>query len=270
MKGTTRLRAAGVLSRLMKKCIGLFACHSREGGNPVFPGPWIPRSSRGMTNRGLLRHPACGSAAGFTLLELMISFAIIGVIAAIMAGALRLGFQTVERGEKKIEALERLRSSISIMDSQIQSFIPITFDDQGERRFFFSGSREELEFSTNYSIWGGEKGYVVTRYSVETDGNGKKSIAVKEHTVGSEASREARLFNPMDDIYFEYFFKEPTDEKGSWTEEWTEKTSTPQKIRVHLVEGARDIAWIAPVRAVGTLAQPAASRPDSLFPLRKP
>lgn len=205
---------------------------------------------------------ARGASSGFTLLELLISFALLGVIVAIMASALRLGFRTVASGEGKVDAIERFRSSVGIIDAQIQSLCPLTFDDQGERKLMFSGGRASLEFPTNYSIWGGEKGYVIVRYAVEADTSGKRIITVTEHLVGTETTRTARLFNPIDDIYFEYFYKGPTDEKGSWVDDWTETKTTPEKIRLHLVDGSQEITWIIPARTVGSVTQqPAGQQP---------
>src|SRR3989337_2471377 len=69
-------------------------------------------------------------SAGFTLLELLISIVMLGIIMVILVGALRLGFRSVESGEKKIESFERMRVSLSIIDSQIQSQIPLTYQNE--------------------------------------------------------------------------------------------------------------------------------------------
>src|SRR3989337_1653647 len=68
-----------------------------------------------------LQSPISNSrSAGFTLLDLIISITIIGIMVLIIAGATRLGFRSVDAGEKKIESLERMRSSLSLISSQIQ------------------------------------------------------------------------------------------------------------------------------------------------------
>ena len=64
------------------------------------------------------------SSRGFTLLELLISLVMIGVIALIIAGAIRLGVRSVSKAEEKIDFLERTRASFHIIDSQIQSQVP--------------------------------------------------------------------------------------------------------------------------------------------------
>ena len=185
---------------------------------------------------------------GFTLLELMISIAIVGLIVVIVSAAMKLGIESVDKGERRINSLERIRTSLQIIDSQIQSMIPLTYDDDGERKPYFSAGRESLQFATNYSIWGGAQGYTVVTYSVENDSSGRKTMKASESIVGMSNSRETGLLGSYDQIYFEYFYKGPTDEEGSWTEEWTDETNIPPKIKLHLVSGMRDFALIIPVR----------------------
>ncbi len=189
-----------------------------------------------------------GDSRGFTLLELTISIAILGLIVVIVAGALRLGIQSVERGERKIDALERIRTSLNIIEAQIQSMTSLTYDDNGEKKRYFKADQDSLQFSTNYSIWGGQKGYIVVSYTVGTDNNGKQSMKASETIVGMTNAREASLLGSFDKIYFEYFSKGPTDEKGSWVDNWTDDDNIPGKIRLHLVSAQNDFAFIIPIR----------------------
>jgi len=206
---------------------------------------------------------------GFTLLELTVSIAIIGLIVLIVAAAMRLGYRTVDSGEKRIESLERMRASVNIVDSQIQSEMPLTYDDEGETKFYFKGERKFMQFATNYSIWGGEKGYVVAAYKVESGDNGKEVLYVSENIVGVESKRETKLFDNFETIYFEYFFKDPTEEEGEWVEQWTDEVNIPEKIKLHLVEGTMDRSIIIPFRARGSL-QAAPGTPGSVVPPRQP
>ena len=71
---------------------------------------------------------------GFTLLELMISIVILGIMILILMGGLRLGYRSVEAGEKKMGTLERVRATMNLMDAQIQSEIPLTYEADGEKK----------------------------------------------------------------------------------------------------------------------------------------
>jgi len=200
------------------------------------------------------------SCKGFTLLELLISLVMIGGIAIIITGAMRLGIRTVSTGETKIDHLERTRASFNIVDSQIQSQMPLTFEENGEKKYYFQGEKEYIQFSTNYSLWGGQKGYVTVRYKVESDDRGKQFLVVSENIIGTNSNREARLFTSADAIHFEYFFKDPTEEKGKWVEKWTDTVNIPEKVNVHLIYGAKDLSMIIPMRTSGSLSQASSTR----------
>ncbi len=195
----------------------------------------------------------------------MVSFALLGIIVVVIAGAMRLGFRSVEAGEKKVGALERLRASVAIVNSQIQSHNPLTFDDDGEKKSYFDGQRESLQFSSNCSIWGGQMGYVVVKYEVGREDDGKMKLTASETFIGTEESRETTLFKSMDDIYFEYFYKDPTEETGSWTDTWTDDANIPQKIRLRMNYKDKDFSMIIPVRVSGSPGQPSAPGVQSFF-----
>lgn len=191
--------------------------------------------------------------AGFTLLELTISIMLIGIIVLIVVGAMRLGMRSVESGERKIDSSERAQSSLNIIDSQIQSFVPLSYvSEDGTRTYYFKGERESMQFSTNYSIWGGERGYVTVTYSVRTGDSGRQVLYASENVVGMEGTRETSLFDSFERIYFEYFFKEPTEQEGKWVDQWTDDTSTPKKVRLHFIEGPNDLSMIIPFRVRGS------------------
>jgi general secretion pathway protein J len=185
---------------------------------------------------------------GFTLLELTISIAMIGIIVLIIVGAMRLGLRSIDSGEKRIEYLERIRSSLNIIDSQIQSQIPINFSEDGLKKYYFKGDKESLQFSTNYSIWGGQKGYVMVTYRVVSDNSGKQVLYTSENVIGLNNNREVKLSDAFDMIYFEYFYKDPTEEEGKWMEQWADDVNIPEKLRLHFVEGTKDLTMIIPVR----------------------
>jgi prepilin-type N-terminal cleavage/methylation domain-containing protein len=191
---------------------------------------------------------------GFTLLELMISMLLILLVVVITTGALRLGYRSVESGEKRIDAQERFRTSLNLIESQIQSGIPISTAAEGGVKYHFRGEPDALQFSSNHSIWDGRRGYLIADYRVEPDANGMKKLVASENTIGMPDKRETLLMNAMDDIHFEYFTTSITEE-GSWSSRWTEDTSIPIKVRVHLVYRGKDFSTVIPIRIKPAFAQ---------------
>lgn len=196
------------------------------------------------------------------MLELMISVTLIGIIVLIVAGAMRLGYRSVDAGERKIESLERMRASLTLIDSQIQSEIPLTIDEDGSRKYYFKGDKGTLLFPTNHSLWGGQAGYVVVTYTAVPDAGGKQTLWISESIIGAANKNETKLFESLDEVSFQYFYKGPTDEQGSWVDQWTDNTDIPEKVRVRFVQGARELSLVIPMRTRGSLArQPSVSQP---------
>ncbi|MBI5050013.1 MAG: prepilin-type N-terminal cleavage/methylation domain-containing protein [Nitrospirae bacterium] len=192
-----------------------------------------------------------GRRAGFTLLELIIAVTIIGIIVLMVMGAMRLGFRSVSSGEKKMESLERMRASLTIIDSQIQSGIPVTYMENGNLKYYFKGQRGLLQLSTNYSLWDRQRGYVVVTYRVVSDIFGKKSLYASENIIGIKDKREVKLLDGFDEIYFEYFHKDPIDGREAWIEEWRDNLYIPEKVRLHIIDGTKRLSINIPVRARG-------------------
>lgn len=191
---------------------------------------------------------------GFTLLELMISMLLILLVVVITTGAMRLGYRSVESGEKRINAQERFRTSLNVVESQIQSGIPFGTTAEGSVKYYFRGEPDALQFSSNYSIWDGRRGFLIADYRVEQDANGKKRLVASENTIGMSDKRETLLMDAMDDIRFEYFSTSIT-EGGSWSSRWTDDTKIPNKVWVHLVYRGRDFSTIIPIRIKPILTQ---------------
>ena len=195
------------------------------------------------------------SNAGFTLLELIISITLVAIIVLIVAGAASLGYRSFNSGEKKLNAVERLRASLIIIDAQIQSGVPLTLEDGGVKQYYFVGEQDSLKFSTNHSIWGGQRGYVIVNYRVETDEKGKRTLFASEYKVGMEIQKETKLLEGFNEITFDYFSQDVTEEEGEWITQWVDEEMMPTKIKLKLVQGSTSLAYIIPVRVGGEIGE---------------
>jgi len=193
--------------------------------------------------------------AGFTLLELIISITLVAIIVLIVAGAASLGYRSFSTGERKLNAIERLRASLIIIDAQIQSGVPLTLEDGGVKQYYFAGEQDSLKFSTNYSIWGGQRGYVIVNYRVDTDDRGKRTLFASEYKVGMENQKETKLLEGFDEITFDYYQQDATEEEGEWITQWVDEEMMPTRIRVNLVRGSNSLSYIMPVRVGGAIGE---------------
>ncbi|OPY70888.1 MAG: general secretion pathway protein J [Syntrophorhabdaceae bacterium PtaU1.Bin034] len=194
--------------------------------------------------------------AGFTLLELLVSIVLFSSILLIVSGAVRLGYRSVSSGEKKINDMERLRSSLSIIEAQIQSALPLSYQQgQGVKQLYFQGTEHSLRLATSYSIRGGQKGYVIVEYRAVMDDGGTWSLYESENMVGTRNPRETILLRALTEIHFDYFFKDPTEESGKWTSTWNDPVALPEKVRIRLAAGRNDVSLVVPMRVQKLLAR---------------
>jgi len=82
--------------------------------------------------------------------------------------------------------------------------------------------------------------------------NGKQILYASENVAGIDTKRETVLLDNFEQIYFEYFFKDPTEEEGSWKEQWSEELLIPAKVKLHFMNGNTDLALIIPIRVQGS------------------
>lgn len=207
------------------------------------------------------------SNKGFTLLELMISMTIFSVIVLIIFGAMRLGYRSIEKAEKTTEFLERMRTTLNIIDSQFQSQIPLTYEENGEKKLYFVGQKESVQFSSNYSVWSGQRGYVKVMYNVEQDANGRIALYVTENTISIDNSRKTMLLQGFEGISFQYFFKDPLNEAGEWRNEWTETLSLPDKVAINIFDRSRKVSMNMLIELRNKYLQ---SVPAPTMPVREP
>jgi general secretion pathway protein J len=199
------------------------------------------------------RHRRCPDH-GFTLLELLVAMSLLVMIVSIMMGALRLAYRSVAAGERKMEYQERFRTVAAVMDAQIQSQLPLTYEAESGKANYFHGDAKNLRLTTAYSIWGGRQGYVLVDYRVEADDGGGETLYAYEQTPGIEGKRETRLFTAATEMSFDYFTREPSDDAGKWSEQWDDENLLPAAVGLHVRYGTRKLAFQFPVRSLGETA----------------
>jgi general secretion pathway protein J len=188
---------------------------------------------------------------GFTLIELLVSITLIMVLTVLVLGAMRLSYRSLSSGEKITASTERLRTSIGIIDAQLQSAFWHMLsgeDNEKERKICFAASREKLQFTSNYSLWGSRRGYLMVIYEVLENDNGRKTLQASESMVGCNSVKRTKLLDGLDDMYFEYY-EQPQEGDPRWVEQWKDEQKAPEKIRMHIVDKSHHEVLIIPMRA---------------------
>lgn len=199
---------------------------------------------------------------GFTLLELMLSLAILGVVLLIIFGALRIGTRAWEKGEKDVAIQQRQRAVLGLMGQQIAS--ACLFEIKvGDEPFYFKGSEGTIEFvSRNPIVPGALTGVVYVKYMIQAaDGEGKKRLMLYEKDAGflkkedleaMEAADFFTLISGIQNIQFEYLKraedKDETDWQASWDPSEDEEMPLAVKIILKQSKDTAPIDLIVPIR----------------------
>ncbi|MFH0731100.1 MAG: type II secretion system protein [Pseudomonadota bacterium] len=91
-------------------------------------------------------------ASGFTLLELLVSVTIVAVIVTLVMGALRVGIQAWEKGERQVETSQRVRSVLDMFSRQISSIHVKKLTNAAEMPFCIRGTHKTIEFLSDVSM----------------------------------------------------------------------------------------------------------------------
>ena len=199
---------------------------------------------------------------GFTLLELMLSLAIMGVVLLIIFGALRVGTRAWEKGEKDVAVHQRQRAVLGLLSQQIASACVYEIK-MGDDAFYFKGSEETIEFvSRNPIVPGALTGVVFVKYMIQAgNGDRKKQLKLYEKDAGFlkkedlESQREEDLFTlipGIQDLQFEYLKGDDDGSETEWQTSWnpSEKTGLPLAVKIVLKqnEGTAPIKLIVPIQ----------------------
>lgn len=203
---------------------------------------------------------------GFTLLELMISFTIVGLILVIVFGALRIGVRAWEKGEKDVDMHQRERIVLDLVKAQIASASATEITGKEAEQFRFKGEAETMSFISDLPIVPTNiYGMVFVKYMIRrADGiKGYKLVVYEKNLAFIDKERtmkdpdESEFFDLIPvakDIRFEYLqYAENGLETPEWQEFWDSEKNEGPPIAVRLViqmdETAVPLTTIARIEA---------------------
>ena len=108
------------------------------------------------------KHVAMPAAPGFTLMELLVSFSLIGLVAVFIHLGYSVGLGAREKAEASLEAWQASNASLDVLSRQIASMAPYVTRQEHEERpvevLLFQASPRSLGFVTTWSAVSGFAG----------------------------------------------------------------------------------------------------------------
>lgn len=165
---------------------------------------------------------------GSTLIELLISLSILGVILLIILGGFRIGIRAWETGDRDVDQAQRLQMVVSILKRQLSSASGQTIAVEDEAPFMFRGDAASMTFVSAVSVVpGNEAGNARVEYRVapedEADGYAleimeQPFLGKGKKTDGDKEVQAHLLLSGAEEIRFEYL--RITPEEALWQTEW--------------------------------------------------
>ncbi len=194
--------------------------------------------NRIMTHRR--RKP--GDCSGFTLLELLISLTLLGLIAAVLFGGLRFGLRAADIGSERLDRSRELLLAQSFLRRQLGQAIPLARGrDQGQAVAWFDGGRDAIEFIAPMPAHLGLGGlYRVTLRTTGEPGSRRLTLVQRMFRPNDEGASAATdggittLIDGIEGLRFDYYGAASPDDRPRWESEWTEMETLPELIRVRV------------------------------------
>ncbi len=170
------------------------------------------------------------SSSGFTLLELIVSMAILSMIAVIIGSGFRLGLKAWERGGQETEAVQTMRVLSGLVFQQLKSAYPYKAKIDDEDVVIFKGEEDSMIFVTTLSApYPG--GFKWVRY-LHKDGMllYKEGMLPDKELIDNISGDEEVLETDVEEVNFEYY----SNDEEEWKDSWEFSDKLPGAVRARI------------------------------------
>nr|WP_295771941.1 prepilin-type N-terminal cleavage/methylation domain-containing protein [Rhodoferax sp.] len=190
---------------------------------------------------------------GFTLLELLISITLLGLILVLLFGGLRLGVRSWDAVQKQVDSLNTVRSVENFLRSEIALTYPYRWKQAPGQRMAFLGERNKLSFVTQLPSRVGAGGLYAVSVELEHLDSGKRVVwrqlplnprgqDFSELAQAKEMVLAATELNTVEDIWLTYYGRESESAPPRWLDRWESDVRLPMLVRIQ-VKFADNTDW---------------------------
>ena len=204
---------------------------------------------------------------GFTLLELLISLALIGLMVVLLFGALRFASKAWDSGEARLERDTTIGLAWQYLSDRFREArkLSVPVASLSGSHFFFEGEAEAVEFVSPMPAYLGSGGLYIIRLQ-KAHREGREQLILRRwlyhpevmsgqselpqwqplsedgpYRIGKERPElrawysESVLVDELKGLRFSYYGRqEPADEEGQWNDDWLERRQLPLLVRMEI------------------------------------
>lgn len=193
-----------------------------------------------------------GRQRGFTLLELIVALVLLGLLSAVLFGSVRLAGRSTDRGEAAVENASSMRLAQQFLRANLESQHPLRMRKMLEWPLLFSGTQDELRYTSTLPprVNGGGIWY----YRLAVIADDPRSPLVLERVIPDVTAERIPEFTDAersvlaDDIAslaIGYFGRDPDaapSAEPTWRDAWSDTQKLPLLIRID-VQPKRGSPW---------------------------
>ncbi|MBM85669.1 MAG: hypothetical protein CMM47_06570 [Rhodospirillaceae bacterium] len=160
--------------------------------------------------------------AGFTILELLVGFTLLGLLVVVLAGGLRTSFEISERLTDRTFGLRDLAKAHRILRQQTETAFPLHDQDAQRPIVRFEGTETTI-FSVGPAGPSAVGGLIDRELRIFPGGEMKIRTRRGKETVSVRLPKGAR---------FEYFGSQQGNSKARWQSNWSGHKNLPDLVRL--------------------------------------
>jgi len=172
--------------------------------------------------------------AGFTLLELLVAIALLGLLSVALLGSTRFGIQVWARSENAMANLNRVRHVQTMLTEELTRAYPMfVASGSSEAHVAFDGDADSVTFLTpDQSLPG-----ALTRVRIAISSNDAETVLTRSSTLelsASSSTEKTVLLQRVKAVSLSYFGSDKIDVPPTWRNTWHNEARLPSLIRIRV------------------------------------
>jgi general secretion pathway protein J len=181
------------------------------------------------------------NARGFTLVEVIIAFALLALLSLFMFQSFRYAGLATEKGTERNEQHEDMRRAQDFLRQHLEEMLPLRYQKQLGQPLRFVGAPDRLVYVAPVISRIAEGGVMWWELSAKRQGEGQIFAIRRAAMTGDESDAPAfdekdqsTLGEKVASVKFSYYDQPDPQLSGNWVESWSDDQRLPNLIRVEV------------------------------------
>lgn len=189
---------------------------------------------------------------GFTIIELLVSFTVLGVVLTLVGAGLRIMTQKWEINTRRIQTLDMVSRAVDILKRDAGNLQRVVAEGIRPPRFLFAGRPQDLAFVALEPPFPTRPGLYFINYRVETDGRNIRLVRARARFKSGMlrfpgATPANRVPIIQGNYHVKFSYGRTADGRASWQGHWPFPNRLPDLIRVEILHSPSALQAIPPI-----------------------